>query len=112
MPDVDVNALGTDILAAVRGVVDEDIPELKQFVRDQLEGIAHTTALVAKGLVNGWIDTDEERQHWAATLKSLALEFAKTLRALVILTIERVVNAVIGVVRAVLQAAAGTALPF
>jgi len=109
--DIDVAALGDDILNAVRGVVDDDLPTLSDFVKNQLAGIAEQTALVAKGIADGWIDTEEERAHWAKTLKDMATEFAKTLRALVVITVEKAVNAIIAVLRGAVEATVGVALP-
>ena len=114
MPNVNIDPtrLGDDILDAVRGVIDGDLPELRDFVTDQLDGIAEQTVLVAKGVAAGWIDTEEERAHWAKTLKDMATEFAKTLRALVVIAIEKAVNAIIGVLQGAIKAAVGVALPF
>jgi len=114
VPDLDLDpaAIGGQILDAVRGAVGGDLPALSEFVQAQLAGIAEQTVLVAKGLAAGWIDTAEEKAHWAQTLKDMATEFAKTLRALVAITVEKAVNAVIGVLRQVIEGAAGVALPF
>jgi hypothetical protein len=109
---IDIAKLGSDILVAVRGVIDKDVPALGDFAKAQLEAIAEQTALIAKGMAAGWIDTEEEKKHWADTLKDMATEFVKTLRALVVITIEKTVNAIIGVLRTALQAAVGAALPF
>lgn len=111
-PKINVSDLVADIVKAIKGVIDTDLPTLNVFVKAQLEGIAEQAALVAKGLAVGWIDTDEERKHWAETLRHMAIEFARTLRALVVIVVEKAVNAVIGVFQALFQRAASAALPF
>jgi predicted GTPase len=109
---IEIAQLGDDILNAVKGVVGKDLPALGDFAKAQLEAIAEQTALIAKGIAAGWIDTEAEKQHWADTLKDMATEFAKTLRALIVITIEKTVNAIINVIKTTVQAAVGVALPF
>jgi hypothetical protein len=104
--------IAKDILDAVKGVIDGDVPELRDFARTQLEAIAEQTVLVAKGLAVGWIDTEEEKAHWAKTLKDMTTEFVKTLRALVMLTLEKAINAVLGVLNKVFETAVNAVLPF
>ncbi len=110
--DLSVPTLVGDILAAVRTVIDEDLPALRDFARHQAEAIAEQTALIAKGIERGWIETAEERRHWAATVRAMAVELAKTLRALVVITIEKAVNAILGVLEGALRRAVGVSLPF
>lgn len=111
-PVINVADVVRDIVDAVKGVVQSDLPTLNDFVKAQLEGMAEQAALVAKGLAVGWIDTDEERRHWADTLRHMAVEFARTLRALVVIVVEKAINAVIAVFQSLFQRVAGAVLPF
>lgn len=109
---IDIAQLGTDILGAVQGVIEDDLPQFRNFVRLQLEGLAEQAALVAKGLAAGWIDTEDERKHWADTLRHMTREFLRTIRALVVITVERALNAIIEVFQRLFERTAGTLIPF
>lgn len=110
--NLNAEEIAEKILGAIKGAIDGDLPELRDFAKHQLEGLAEQTLLVAKGLANGWIDTEEEKAQWAKTLKDMATEFAKTLRALAVILIEKAVNAVLEVLNGLFLSAARTVLPF
>ncbi len=62
------------------------------------------------GIASGQI-TEETREFFLGSLEDMVLNFAKTLRGLLMVTIEKVWNAVVGVIWKSFEAATGIALP-
>lgn len=107
---IDLNQLVTDIKTAVSGILQSDVSTFRGFSERQLEAIAKQTAFVAAGIATGEI-TSETRDFFLDSLEDMALSFAKTLRGLVSVTIEKVWNAVVGVIWKAISTATGLALP-
>ncbi len=62
------------------------------------------------GIASGQI-TEETREFFLDSIEDMVLNFAKTLRGLLMVTIEKVWNAVVGVIWKSIEAATGLALP-
>jgi len=103
---IDLNQLMGDIKNAASQVINQDITELRGFSERQLKALAKQADLIASGLVSGDIDEDL-RDFFLDSLEDMALNFAKTLRGLLMVTIEKVWNAIVGVLWSAISTATG-----
>jgi len=108
--EIDISELMEDIKSAASEVLDKDVTMLRGFSERQIKAIAQQSALLAKGIAAGEI-TEETREFFLDSLEDMALNFAKTLRGLLMVTVEKVWNAVVGVIWKSIQAVTGIALP-
>lgn len=107
---IDINQLVADIKDAASQVINKDVTTLRGFSERQVKAIAQQAAFVEAGILNGGI-TDETRDFFLDSLEDMALNFVKTLRGLLMVTIEKVWNAVVGVIWKAIETATGVALP-
>jgi hypothetical protein len=110
MAAINVEALVEGMKAAASGVLNQDVSSLRGFSERQLKAIAQQAKLVATGIKRKQI-TKETREFFLDSLEEMALSFAKTLRGLLMVTIEKVWNAVVGVIWDALSKATGLVLP-
>lgn len=108
---IDVPQLMIDIKGAVSDVLEMDVATLRGFSERQVEALARQTKLVAQGIASGEI-TEATREFFLDGIEDMALSFVKTLRGLVMVTVEKVWNAVVGVIWSAVSKAAGIVLPF
>ena len=107
---IDVTTLVEDIKAAASAVLSKDITTLRGFSERQVKAIALQVALLEKGIAEGQI-TDETRDFFLDSIEDMALNFVNTLRGLLTVTIEKVWNAIVGVIWQAIEAATGISLP-
>ena len=107
---IDVAQLAEDIISAASEVINKDVTALRGFSERQVKAIAQQAAFVEAGILNGGI-TDETRDFFLDSLEDMALNFVKTLRGLMMVTIEKVWNAIVTVIWKAIQAATGIDLP-
>ncbi len=107
----DVNTLIANITAAVNGVVQKDLTTYEAYIQRQTRGIAEQAEWIAKSVIAGTID-DNLRDFFLKQLADTSAVFAKTLAGLALITIEKVWNAVVGVVWGAINTAIGALLPF
>ena len=110
MATINVDALVNDMKAAASGVLKQDVSALRGFSERQLKAIAQQTKLVATGIATKQI-TKETQDFFLDSLEEMALSFVRTLRGLLMVTIEKVWNAVVGVIWTALSKVTGLALP-
>ena len=110
MSTINVSDLVNDIKTAATQILEKDITSLRGFSERQVKAIAQQAELVATGIATGEI-TDETRDFFLDSLEDMALNFAKTLRGLLLVTIEKVWNAIVGVIWKAISSATGIALP-
>lgn len=103
---IDIEQLITDMKGAVSQVINQDVTVLRGFSERQLKALAKQGELIAAGVVSGDIDEDL-RDFFLDSLEDMALNFAKTLRGLLMVTIEKVWNAIIGVLWKAISSATG-----
>jgi hypothetical protein len=108
--EINVAELMEDIKSAATEVLNKDVSTLRGFSERQIKAMAQQTALLAKGVASGEI-TEDTREFFLDSLEDMALNFAKTLRGLLMVTIEKVWNAVVGVIWKSIEAVTGIALP-
>lgn len=95
--EFNVNQLLTDIKTAVKLVIDADLDTVQGFSENQLKAIAKQSERVATGIATGKI-TPETKQFFLDSLKDLVTGFVQTLTGIIAVTIEKVWNAIIGVI--------------
>ena len=108
--EINVAELMEDIKSAATEVLNKDVTTLRGFSERQIKAMAQQTALLAKGVASGEV-TEDTREFFLDSLEDMALNFAKTLRGLLMVTIEKVWNAVVGVIWKSIEAVTGIALP-
>ncbi len=97
MTTINVDQLVNDIKAAASQIIETDIATVKGFSERQLKAIAQQTALVAGGIANGQISEDT-REFFLDSIEKMTENFLETLQGLLWLTVEKIWNAVIGVI--------------
>jgi hypothetical protein len=107
---ITLDRLVTDMKAAASGVLNADVSTFRGFSERQLKAIAQQAELVATGIATKQI-TEETEQFFLDSLEDMALSFAKTLRGLIMVTVEKVWNAIVGVLWNAISKAAGVVLP-
>lgn len=85
---IDINQLLSDMKNAASQVINQDVTVLRGFSERQLKALAKQAELIAKGVASGDIDEDL-RDFFLDSLEDMTLNFAKTLRGLLMVTIER-----------------------
>lgn len=99
-----------DINNAASEVLNRDVSQLRGFSQRQVKALAQQAALVEGGILSGQI-TEETRDFFLDSLEDTALNFAKSLRGLSAITIEKVGNAVVSVMWKAIEAGTGITLP-
>jgi len=107
---IDIDQLIADIKNTTSGILHKDVETVRGFSARQLHGIANQTALIALGISTGQI-TDATRDFFLDQLVELARNFANTLVGLLIATVERLWNSIVGVIWNTISKATGIALP-
>lgn len=107
--DINVGELVAEMKKAGKAIVNADLEVLRGFSERQLSAIAKQTALVAKGIATGEIE-DNEKDFFLDSIENMVINFANTLRGLLVVTIEKLWNALVNVVWQAINKAIGIAL--
>jgi hypothetical protein len=113
MAAIDVDQLVTDIKTVATQILNKDITTVNGFSERQITAIGQQAALVAGGIASGQI-TKETREFFSASLEKMVQDFLETLQGLLWLTIEKLWNAMVGVIWKTINgaiASTGIALP-
>ena len=94
---IEIDQLVADIKTAASTILTADVTTFKGFSERQVKAIAQQAALVEIGIQTGQI-TDETKDFFLDGLEDMALNFVKTLRGLLMVTIEKVWNAIVGAI--------------
>jgi len=108
--NIDVGQLVNDMKDAATGVLTQDISAIQGFSERQLQAIALQAHVVASGIATKNISEDLQ-DFFLDGLKDMVTSFTKTLRGLVMVTIEKIWNAVVGVLWNTISKVAGVTLP-
>lgn len=103
---INIEQLITDMKSAISQVINQDVSVLRGFSERQLKALAKQGELIAIGVASGDIEEDL-RDFFLDSLEDMALNFAKTLRGLLMVTIEKIWNAIVGVLWGAIDAATG-----
>jgi hypothetical protein len=109
MAGIDPTQLVKDMEAAASGVIKQDVSTLRGFATQQVNAIAQQAVFVAEGIADGSIANDA-RDYFLNSLKEMARSFVNTLAGLVVVVIEQVWNAVVGVIWTAINEATGLGL--
>jgi len=103
---IDTVQLAEDIKLAASQILEKDVTTIRGFSDRQITAIAQQTELVTFGISTGQI-TEETREFFLDSIEDMVLNFARTLRGLLMVTIEKVWNAVVSVIWQAIDAATG-----
>ncbi len=109
MSTINVAQLVNDIKDAASQVLKKDVTTLRGFSERQVKAIAQQAELIATGISTGSI-TDETRDFFLDSLEDMVLNFAKTLRGLIMVTIEKIWNEMVKVIWKAIEMATGVSL--
>lgn len=107
---IDTNQLVLDMKTAASAVLNADLTAFRGFSERQLEAIAKQTEFVAIGIASKQI-TDETKDFFLDAIEDMSLSFVKTLRGLLLASVEKVWLAIVGVIWKALSQATGLSLP-
>lgn len=110
MAAIDISSLVEQMQSAASQVAQKDISLLKGFSDRQIKAIAQQASLVSDGIASGQI-TEETQEFFLDSLKTMAQSFANTLQGLTAVTVEKVWNAMVGVLWSAIGTATGISLP-
>ncbi len=110
MAAIDISSLIQQLQTTASQVAQKDITVLQGFSERQIKAIAQQAALVSAGIASGQI-TEETQEFFLDSLKTMAQSFANTLQGLATVTIEKVWNALVGVLWSAIGTATGISLP-
>jgi hypothetical protein len=112
MASLDTGALINSIKDVASGVVQQDVTTISGFAQDQLKELAQQAETIAAMQVAGVFEgNDELRDHFTSQLEAMTKNFARTLQGLAIITVEKLINAVLDVITKAIGTATGIALP-
>jgi len=102
----DIATVVSDIKMAVSGILGKDVSTWRGFAEEQVTALAKQAKLIATGYASGEL-TDDDTDFFLDGLEAMAENFAQTLRGLVLITIEKVWNAAVGVLHDAIRTALG-----
>jgi len=107
-----VDELMKSISAAATGVINKDITTIAGFAQSQEKKLAQFAIWIAEAeLVGEFKDDPQLRDDFLRSLRDMTRDFVNTLRGLTMITIEKIWNAVVGVIWDALDKATGLKLP-
>jgi hypothetical protein len=113
MASFDTAALMNSIRDAASGILRRDVTTIRGFAEGQLTQLAQQAEGIAAMQTAGVFDgNDELRDHFTNQLQEMTRNFANTLRGLVAVTVEKLINAVLAVIGQAISDATGVALRF
>ncbi|MFC0396878.1 hypothetical protein [Paraburkholderia rhizosphaerae] len=101
-----VNSIGT----AVKNVTGQDAPAIEGFAQNQLQSLAHQSALIT-GMIEANQFTDDELKFYLIGLKQMAMGFAQTLIGMIVVEVQRLFNAIVTAIYTSINTLAKVALP-
>jgi len=111
MAAINASDLLDNILNTAANTASTGIDSISQFAKDYAEDIAEYAALIAKGAApGGWID-EEDLPGWTKSLKKMIREFARMVAALIVVEVEKIINAVLDVIKTAVEGVIGKVLP-
>lgn len=106
---IDVADLLTDMLEAAKGVLTEKWPEVRDYAKTELKGIAEGIALIERLHVAGQID-EEQAKLLLDMKKNTAKIVLLTIEGLGLLAVEQAINAALNVIKETVNGALDFAL--
>ncbi|HHT00795.1 MAG TPA: hypothetical protein ENK73_08080 [Thiomicrospira sp.] len=91
-------------------ILGKDIETFKGFSERQLKAIAEQTVMVEMGIATGEI-TEATQEFFLKSIKELVKNFTETLKGLMLVTINKLYNAILDVIWTSIRTATHSALP-
>ena len=107
---IDVDQLLANLKTVATGIIQQDVTTIQGYSERQLTAMAQQAKWIAAATLTGELSSDM-RDFFLNTLKDSAVNFANTLKGLVMITIEKVWNALVGALWTAIGNAIGIALP-
>ena len=107
---LDVDQLLANLKTVATGIIQQDVTTIEGYSERQLAAMAQQAKWIAAATLTGELSSDM-RDFFLNTLKDSAVNFANTLKGLVMITIEKVWNALVGALWTAIGNAIGIALP-
>lgn len=108
----DADELIAAMKAAVSGIAKKDFPALTDFAQRQMKALAEQAVWIGEATLQGeFTDKPGLRDHFLKTLDQMTKNLAAVLTGLVALSVEKIWNALVGVIWNALDKATGLALP-
>lgn len=107
---MDIEKLVADMKQAAVQVLGKDVATIEGFSERQVQAIAQQAVLLEQGIANGGIRPDL-RDYFLENLKDMVRNFIRTLIGLEIVEIEKLWNALVGVIWKTLSAITHISLP-
>ena len=107
---IDVDQLLANLKTVATGIIQQDVTTIEGYSERQLAAMAQQAKWIAAATLTGELSSDM-RDFFLNTLKDSAVNFANTLKGLVMITIEKVWNALVGALWTAIGNAIGIALP-
>jgi predicted membrane chloride channel (bestrophin family) len=95
---------------AIEGIVGRDVRQIRGFSERQLKLLAKQAAWIAEARALGELD-DEDYDGFLDRLEQMTRNFAETLRGLLLVTIEKIWNAVVDVLWGAIERVVGVPIP-
>ena len=108
MGAINVGELVDSIKTATSQIIKKDIATVRGFSEGQIKAIGQQAALVAEGIAKGQI-TEETCEFFLDSLENMTQNFLNTLKGLILLTIEKLWNAIVDVIWGAINKAIGAA---
>ena len=107
---INADQLLANLKTVATGIIQQDVTTIEGYSERQLAAMAQQAKWIAAATLTGELSSDM-RDYFLGTLKDSAVNFANTLKGLVLITIEKVWNALVGALWAAIGNAIGIALP-
>jgi hypothetical protein len=107
---INADQLLANLKTVATGIIQQDVTTIEGYSERQLAAMAQQAKWIAAASVTGELSSDM-RDYFLNTLKDSAVNFANTLKGLVLITIEKVWNALVGALWTAIGNAIGIALP-
>src|SRR5690349_4915779 len=88
--------VGRKILSSLKTLIGDDVRNHVQFADEQTKRLGKQAALIAQATINGDI-TEDDAEFFVESLKKATENFARTLVALTILTLEKAWNSLVSI---------------
>lgn len=108
--EINIEQIVSDVKAAVKKVTKQDFSEIRGFQQNQVEALAQQAKIIAVGVAKGEISADM-KEFFIDGLEAMTLNFVRTLKGLLEVTIEKVWNAVMKVLLGAIETIIKSLIP-
>ncbi|HZP20478.1 MAG TPA: hypothetical protein VFB16_09740 [Bauldia sp.] len=106
-----LSSLFGDLETAVTKILKQNGGMITSFARAQLQRLAKHAELMKKAALAGAFESLDDAAHFAKSLEEMAQDFIRALGALILVTLEKVWNAIVKIVWGAINGALGALGP-